>query len=805
MPTLRSGRYTRAVSLDTLAPGTLGPVHIGGSSVEVTEPAFGNPGVDAEPATCADEYGVVQVQDHDGSSGDLTPPQQHPHGSREIQVPLPNWSALKRSNLEIGPSAGGPSSKGAPTTLAVHPNVLDEDALIVEFARHYAKKLTRNDFCALLLNQIVLQSVGIPGSKKLPPLSDLIAQHPELGDGLEEAWKAQSFKKIRNSVTEILLPTVQPAGPPDPEAILDSQSSEDATVKSWSSEYRGDAANILYQYMMRQNIADTYARLLPIVQSSGMGKSRMVDEFSKKHFVVPFNLRRGAEGYPAPDHDVLNWFTRINLKEHESDTRFSAFLTALFERVSNVIGPRNSIKSIIASSSKPSSAEKSAALMRYPKSLAGQFRLFMTVGQRFGQQAPLRVQFYEEVLVRAEEASICFVSPLGHSQSRQLYSSNRPMTPSKQKTPPGRFTTKTNGTDVELATVVRQVLEKIDPRFKLKAQHTPILTLAFDEAHTLAPSNTGKSDQFSPPPFLDPSSRIIQGELSSVKPFSALGFDRMAMKFREGMTLNDVTKLPYRLSLGRPLWLIRYQEGGERVKDTITVFAIQNFSAHLLWSAPNVDSKEPDEPSREAHACVKDGFESVVTVAASEPILTEAAAIILRTVRDKDRSCQMLRDILEWPGMSKGDRGELITCNIIIDTALFTHDIYRKSIKDSLPSRLLTGSCNDSFAETFKSSRIYITHFIKVYDFKVLSVQYLFKLAARGVGVVCADNQHGIDVVIPILYQDTILRRNNMSVPMIQSKNDDSYGTSPNQHLFDKMDPFKLGIFVKSTGPPPVV
>ncbi|KAF8316715.1 uncharacterized protein EI90DRAFT_2613615 [Cantharellus anzutake] len=143
------------------------PLHIGGSSVEVTEPAFGD------------------------SPGNLTPPQQHPHGSREIQVPLPNQSALKRSNLEIGPSVDG---------------VLD--------------------------------------SKSLPPLDDLIAQHPELGDRLDEAWEAQSFKEIRN--LEILLPTAQPAGPPDPEAILDSQSSEDAAVKSWSSKYRGDAANILY-------------------------------------------------------------------------------------------------------------------------------------------------------------------------------------------------------------------------------------------------------------------------------------------------------------------------------------------------------------------------------------------------------------------------------------------------------------------------------------------------------------------------------------------------------------------------------
>ncbi|KAF8313034.1 uncharacterized protein EI90DRAFT_3092493, partial [Cantharellus anzutake] len=510
--------------------------------------------------------------------------------------------------------------------------------------------------------------------------------------------------------------------------------------------------------------------------------------------------------------------------------------------------------------------------MDYPKSLAGQFRLFMTLGQRFGHQAPLRVQFYEEVLARAEE----------------LYSNIRPMTPSEQKTPPGKFTTNTNGM-VALDTVVRQVLGKINPHFELRTQHTPILTLAFDEAHTLAPSNTGrrwsafssirralrglrsfpiwtlflstagKSDQFSPPPSLDPSSRILQGKLASVKPFSALGFDRMAMKFREGMTLDDVTKLPYRLSLGRPLWLTRYQEGGERVKATITVFAVQKLLCRA-WEKDDLTLDEKfavmshrlvldfntsiyfgrhrtlavrnqmNQVERHMRVClgVKDGFESVVTVAASEPILTEAAAIILCTIRDKVRSCQMLRDILEWPGMSKGDRGELITCNIILDTvddlmsregrwepggvmvtslfeALFTHDIYHKSIKDSLPSKLLTGSCNDAFAATFKSSRIYVTHFIKVYDFKVLSVQYLFKLAARGVGVVCADNQHGIDVVIPILYQDTILRRNNMSALMIQSKNDHSYGTSPTGHLFDKMDPFELGIFAKSTGPPPVI
>lgn len=41
---------------------------------------------------------------------------------------------------------------------------------------------------------------------------------------------------------------------------------------------------------------DLYARLLAIVQSSGMGKSRMIDELAKNHFVIPLNLRSGFEG-----------------------------------------------------------------------------------------------------------------------------------------------------------------------------------------------------------------------------------------------------------------------------------------------------------------------------------------------------------------------------------------------------------------------------------------------------------------------------------------------------------------------------
>ncbi len=39
-----------------------------------------------------------------------------------------------------------------------------------------------------------------------------------------------------------------------------------------------------------------YAPLCSVVQSSGMGKSRLIDEFSKRHFLIPLNLRTKSAG-----------------------------------------------------------------------------------------------------------------------------------------------------------------------------------------------------------------------------------------------------------------------------------------------------------------------------------------------------------------------------------------------------------------------------------------------------------------------------------------------------------------------------
>ena len=72
-----------------------------------------------------------------------------------------------------------------------------------------------------------------------------------------------------------------------------------AAVKSWASDFKGDAATSLLatisSFLDRQR--NIYARHTCIVNSSGTGKSRMVDRLSMQVITVPMCLREeGTQG-----------------------------------------------------------------------------------------------------------------------------------------------------------------------------------------------------------------------------------------------------------------------------------------------------------------------------------------------------------------------------------------------------------------------------------------------------------------------------------------------------------------------------
>jgi hypothetical protein len=81
-----------------------------------------------------------------------------------------------------------------------------------------------------------------------------------------------------------------------------------APEKGWAEQYIGNAVKALLKHIQtlfpkNKSLQDRnfYAKYTTIVQSSGMGKSRVVDEMSKFHFVIPVNLRQPeSSGIPTP-------------------------------------------------------------------------------------------------------------------------------------------------------------------------------------------------------------------------------------------------------------------------------------------------------------------------------------------------------------------------------------------------------------------------------------------------------------------------------------------------------------------------
>jgi len=70
-----------------------------------------------------------------------------------------------------------------------------------------------------------------------------------------------------------------------------------ATEKSWEYPFQGNAASGLWEHIethYKPSHHRVYAHYAAIVQSSGMGKSRTVDELAKDHFVIPLNLREAT-------------------------------------------------------------------------------------------------------------------------------------------------------------------------------------------------------------------------------------------------------------------------------------------------------------------------------------------------------------------------------------------------------------------------------------------------------------------------------------------------------------------------------
>jgi hypothetical protein len=171
----------------------------------------------------------------------------------------------------------------------------------------------------------------------------------------------------------------------------------------------------------------------------------------------------------------------------------------------------------------------------------------------------------------------------------------------------------------------------------------------------------------------------------------------------------------------------------------------------LEFNVTTFDSrvKEMEQVARHMRVCLTatEEFETVVTIAPSEPLLAEGAYRLMRRQAAFDLPLTLLKE-LESPGLDTGNRGVLV-CLVLLTLArdavvnqkwtaaiplldfiqsLLAHE-WHEDVLSQKPAKSRCPEEHDkSLKETFAGSRIYFNHFIKVQDVKVINRKFLWAL-----------------------------------------------------------------------------
>ncbi|KAF8554216.1 hypothetical protein OG21DRAFT_1509127 [Imleria badia] len=631
----------------------------------------------------------------------------------------------------------------------------------------------------------------------------------------------------------------------------------------WEENYVGGAADALWAHIQTwSNERYFYPKYSAIVQSSGMGKSRTVDEMSKSHLVIPVNIQQPeSSGHPprdGPAYDYLH--TLPTIVQQDAFRRSCSFLHALFLEAALLLENIN---------------ERPAA---------GPFRDYMNQGMQFGSNGEGRTTFYEAVKANAEAIYSTTYSKYQHrlDYEEEILSYHRS---------PLREAFRKLGTALEDQSADDKSLakrQKMDS--ESQSSQCPSVILAFDEAHTLTgvgPSEDGSWSRFSelcrairtlryeplftlfistsaslfsvtPNPKRDSSSRVIHaGDI--MVPFCDLGFDQFVapVDFSKTVTISQITSKEHLAAYGRPLWRPYYQSWvtGNAMEFTVHKLLgdISNRGQTLspeqklaclseripieFLSVSPISDLEKALVTSHLRVILKAGrsLETLVTMSPSEPILSLAAFFMTRQASFNPPLA--LQKILDGFAVHVGDLEQLIVALLFTmarDEAVEPTDercpplnYYRWcSLTELLTSLFCTppSASNDhvdvvtsrgwrfmssntqllesSLADTFNDSKVYFTHFVKVHEHVPIQVEFLMRLMARGAAILCPNGPGGVDGIIPFLLKGEEIKPDNIGVIMFRVTNDARYTHIPKADLLRAMNPRSLGVISRSADVP---
>jgi hypothetical protein len=200
------------------------------------------------------------------------------------------------------------------------------------------------------------------------------------------------------------------------------------------------------------------------------------------------------------------------------------------------------------------------------------------------------------------------------------------------------------------------------------------------------------------------------------------------------------------------------------------------------------------------------GFEKMITISGSEPLLAEAA---YKLMKDTGTSavCHLAKH-LDLNCIDRGRRGELVAVLLIMQAydaarklsdrrwvsvsnfmeALLPPSAYNTLLQSAPTSWPENYDNNATFKTIFKGYGMWFNHVIKIEKPEMISIEHLWKFVVRGAMILCATNQEGIDIVLPVCDVKQDLGPDSVTAIIIQVKNAMKYNATLKGGLFNAMD-----------------
>ncbi|QRV97548.1 G2/mitotic-specific cyclin cdc13 [Ceratobasidium sp. AG-Ba] len=623
--------------------------------------------------------------------------------------------------------------------------------------------LTRYDDAQLLE---ILMKIRL-GSCDRDMNSYLQSDKADLVTSLNEAYESDSFAGLINH------PEMPPEFRDGPPGITPS-SSLNSLKGAFDEPFIGNIHKLFIRTLDRERVSypsnsanRPYSWSISVIQSSGTGKSRMMEEAAKTLFTIPINIRPVLDNassshkktFPPPDVGIRKFFDdRKNESDERQKLAYALLLWSLFDEA------RKLVERLWPNMTK--------------EDLAQAWAEYLKEGQKEEEAGPNRRGFFADAI---REANTREAKSNRRKNAVLVYFDEAHALTSI----PDTGSMATRSAYHNLGTVIS----------RLKSCSLFFVFL----------STNLHLEGFAPPPSHYPSDRITEGS-QLIPPFNELPFDlyrKDALRDIGPLTLENMCKTELIVGFGRPLWYsfykaypsgeffefamdklvasgIRCKEEDARIAAIAVRIMVSFNNAHPTGRAVQL---RLTESNMLVVYSIPRNRSRMHTGYPSEPVLAEVAG---RYFREPGRlglpqeGPSILANGCKKGYLARGERGE-VTGQFIVTSAyedaldrylgppasyppeLLRHhhpvpltylidalfqEKHHHCIRNATPITAKNGA--KTLEQAFTESYVFFSHFAPARDTEMIGPFGLASALTRGMALLDKENQESIDAVIPV-------------------------------------------------------